>query len=739
MEILAFLNGLLFAYSSSFLSLLLLILALWLKAARRIVVWFLAAYLWAMMHQWLVRAQGIPDVAIIQRAQISGEVVSIPSTTAIKTEFQFLVHTFNHHPAHSKVLLQCYIDCPVFEPGTAWEFEVKLKKPSDLANLGAMSWVNKMLANHIAWTGYLKPGTYHRLPIEKSWRLAWQSARFALAKQLSTALNNQESTGIVQALGLGITTQISKAQWDLFRRTGTTHLMVISGAHIGLVSSLLYAIGLWLWRFSQRLCLFCPAQQAASYMAMLGGVIYAFLAGFAVPAQRAVIVGLIVFGRNVGGRYLTAWQAWRYALLAVLCMEPHAVLQPGFYLSFMAVAVLLLIHKRFDYKRIKQYLLMQVACVIGLLPMTCYWFSYTALIGVIANLFAIPWVGFCIVPLTLLQMLLMPFVQCSWIEWLLKSSIHYLFMGLSYVDSLAWLNLSFSLSDPILLLIGTMVCGVLFLLPIRSLFPLCFVMIGCLSTTFHPRPQYGAAWVDVLDVGQGLAVVVQTAKHVLLYDTGMRFYQGSDMGTLALLPFFRQQGIQHLDAIVISHPDLDHRGGLESIESQLPSARFIVNDPGYYHRGWNCHDYPDWDWDGVHFSFFSIASQNLITRNDNSCVLQMSAGQNRALLSGDIEAHAEHYLVNRYHDKLRSDILVVPHHGSKTSSSVAFIHQVHPRYALISSGLDNRYHFPHPQTLQTLGYEGSRVLNTMEYGMIRVILEDIQQAPQIYTYMRVPR
>ena len=734
MEILAFVNGILFAYFSALLPLMLMLLAIWLRASKQIIFWFLAGYLWAILHLWLVTDHGIPDQAVIQHALVRGEVVSIPIVTSSKTEFQFLINTFNHHAAHSKVLLQCYVDCPTIEPGTAWEFWVKLKKPRDLANMGAISWVTRLHAKHITWTGYLQNRHYRKLSIQKLSRWNWQSMRFFLANQLNVTLDNHESIGVAQALGLGITNQISRSQWDLFRKTGTTHLMVISGAHIGLVSGFLYAIGLWLWRRSSSLCLRCPAQQAASYLAMLGGIGYAFLAGFAVPAQRSVIGVLLVLGRNVGSRYFTTWQAWRTALFWILCLEPHAVLQPGFYLSFMAVAVLLLIHQRFDYSKLKQYLLMQLACVIGLMPLTYYWFSYSALIGVIANLFAIPWVGFCIVPLTLLQLLLMPICQCGWISWLLQINIHYLLIGLRYVDSLAWLNITFPLYDPLMVIIGICVCGLLLLVPIRSLFPVCFVILGCLFAPFHPRPPRGVAWVDVLDVGQGLAIVVQTAKHVLLYDTGMRFYQGSDMGSLAILPFFRQQGIQHLDAIVISHPDLDHRGGLKSVEKQLSTARLIVNDSAFYHRGSNCHNYPDWNWDGVHFHFFSIEGSNLIKRNDNSCVLQIGSGRNRALLSGDIEAHAEHYLVNHYHDALRSGVLVVPHHGSKTSSSKAFIEQVNPQYAVISAGFDNRYHFPHPQTLQTLTRKGSVVLNTMVDGMIRVILLDTEKGPQIYTF-----
>lgn len=218
-------------------------------------------------------------------------------------------------------------------------------------------------------------------------------------------------------------------------------------------------------------------------------------------------------------------------------------------------------------------------------------------------------------------------------------------------------------------------------------------------------------------MGQGLAVLIQTHAHTLLYDTGGQIYHGSDMGKLVILPYFQHIGLRSLDKIIISHPDLDHRGGLVSIQAIFPQAELIVDDPTFYKRGSTCHDYPDWSWEGVHFHFFPL-NVDLGSTNNRSCVLQISNASGEVLLTGDIEKAAERVLMMLYGSKLHSTVLIVPHHGSNTSSSSEFLQTVAPSYAIVSYGFDNRYHFPHTPTMNRYRDLHIPTAATAELGLI---------------------
>ena len=214
--------------------------------------------------------------------------------------------------------------------------------------------------------------------------------REQLAATMEEYLPKGPTLGILQALTLNVTSNIDKEQWELFRRTGTTHLMVISGSHIGLVAGFCYCLIKWLWSRSGRLCLYCPASKMASLFGFFAALLYALLAGFEPPSQRSLFACFFLFLRTFLSQRFTVWQAWRYGLLLVLLYEPHAVILPGFYLSFIAVAILILINQRIAGGKIKKALCIQLACLFGLMPLSLYWFSYGAVNGLFANLLAIP-------------------------------------------------------------------------------------------------------------------------------------------------------------------------------------------------------------------------------------------------------------------------------------------------------------------------------------------------------------
>lgn len=720
MEILCFFAGIAFVYTHSIYSFLFLTMSLVIKPLWSLLYWFVAAVAWGFLHLWWVADVGMPaNSRVIAKALIEGEITSIPASNSAKSQFQFQINRLNGALVKSTVLLSCYTRCPEFKVGDYWSFEAKLKKPVNLGNPGGFDYVAWLNARHISWTGYIKlPRS--RLVTRINSPQSLLSLREYLAKNAAKLIPQTETLGIFEALTLGLTNHIDKGQWDLFRRTGTTHLMVISGSHIGLVAGLTFSFMYWLWSRG-RFCLYYPAAQFASIFSFLMALIYAVMAGFAASSQRAMFACFFILLKNFLSYRLTAWQAWRYSLLAVLIFEPHDVLSSGFYLSFLAVASLFLGSQRFAATGFRKTIGLQLVCLFGLMPLTLFWFSYGAVNGFFANLLAIPLVELIIVPLSLLLLVIAQWWHNAYLLLPLHWAIQALLYYLKWVDSLSLFNLDFSFNSVLSPLALMLAMLLMLFFPLRSLLLPLVILVSVALFPGYPRVKEGEAEINVLDVGQGLAVAVKTARHTLIYDTGVKFYQGGDMAKLALIPYLNNVGTKRIDKVVISHPDLDHRGGLVSLEEAYPIEALLVNDVSFYHRGRNCHHYPRWQWDGVKFQFLPINKQ-FKNKNNNSCVLQIEAHGKRVLLTGDIEQQAEEYLVEQYQKQLRSAVLVVPHHGSKTSSSLAFIKQIAPQYAIISSGFDNRYHFPHDRTLQTFSKENITVFNTMDCGMVTVRL-----------------
>lgn len=654
----------------------------------------------------------MPSLRKISNAIIQGEIKSIPTYKNNKMQWHFLISQINQDSAKALVLLSCYKGCPHVQVGQRWEFHANLQRPNNLANPGSFDYVTFLKARHILWTGFVK-GRGHLISSPKSQNILF--LREYLAKLLRQAITDFNILGIVQALTLGVTTNISPELWGLFRRTGTTHLLVISGAHIGLIATLTYKLLKWLW--GGRLSLYYSSIKIASIFAILMAFIYSLLSGFAVPAQRAVAACIFLLVRNFLNFKFTGWQCLRYGLFFVLLFEPHAVLLPGFYLSFIAVTILIVVGQRFAWRGFGKIIYVQLACLIGLMPLTLYWFSYGAINGLLANLLAIPLIGFIIVPFALISLLLYYLTAINEIFLPVSLLIKTLLIYLNWVDKLEILNLNFSFastSAPIAVLLAL---TVFVLLPLKNIYLPSVILI---TASFFPqanRIKGGDVNIEILDVAQGLAVVIRTASHTLIYDSGAKFFQSDgDMAKFVIIPYLNTLGIKKIDKIIISHPDLDHRGGLESLERNYPNTELIVDNVSYYKRGSSCHLYPNWQWDGVDFRFFAI-KKKFPDKNNNSCVLQISNPAGKSLLTGDLEKKAEEYLIATYGKNLQSNILLVPHHGSKTSSSPRFVKHVEPNYAIISAGLDNRYHFPHQQTLRTLEFNNVKVYNTIECGM----------------------
>ncbi len=717
MEILSFFGGVLYYYSRSWLALLFVISLISFRPSIRLCLAACLGGLLGVGHDGWICDHGMPQQPVIRHAILTGKIATIPKQRADKTQFDCDLQTMNTHPVQARIQLNCYRDCPSLHTGQTVTLRAKLHEVHNLNNPGGFDYKTYLAARHIHWVGSVQQGSIKVLsqPLSK-WNIGVM--REKLANHLAHLFSDETSLGIVQALTIGLSTHISQASWALFRCTGTTHLMVISGAHIGLVAGMIFKLICGLWSRCQWLCLRYPAQRVASIVAILLSIAYAVLAGFGAPAERATICAGLVFFRYLGQRQFSAWQSWRYALCLVLVTEPHSVLLPGFYLSFMAVAVLLAMNRRLRSQNILKAIGIQLSCMLGLLPFTWYWFSYGSVTGLFANLVAIPWVSFVMVPLAFLCLLVGQYL--IWLPKILHHSIQFLLIFLQWMQGLEWMNLQRSYPSVVLPIAGVVALILWVFLPIRALISTAITLLTVAMYPNHPQIPNQTFKAQILDVGQGLAVLILTHSHALLYDSGGKNYQGSDMGKEVILPYFKYIGLNYLDKIVISHPDLDHRGGLGSIQAIFPSAELVVDNPQFYHRGVSCHHYAEWIWDGVRFKFFPI-NQNLGSTNNHSCVLQVANAGGQILLSGDIETAAEHVLTQNYGPQLQSTVLVIPHHGSKTSSSLEFLRVIAPDYAIFSYGFDNRYHFPHAKILKRYHALHIATAATSEQGMISLV------------------
>jgi competence protein ComEC len=746
MEILCFFLGVAAFYLKSILAVAGLCLFLFFRWRTGLIVSFMLGLGVSAIHEWHHTSDGFGKLAVLSRAHVQGEIVSIPvqrsrevSQNVISsgaTSFEFLVNTLNGKPAHARVLLTCYEHCPIVHAGESWQFQVRLKKTRNYRNPGGFDYAASMRARHIDWVGYIIRGEYKRIVPKKPSSNSLLTLRESLAQMLEKLESNTTYLGILQALTVGVTQHIDQSTWALFRRTGTTHLMVISGAHIGFIAGLSFSLFKIIWSRLGRMAEVIPSSRIASFVSLCMGLFYAMIAGFGAPAERAIVAFSVLSVRYFSNIRFSIWQAWQSALLFVLLFEPHAVLQPGFYLSFIAVAILIAMNQRLSITGVKKTVSLQLACMIGLMPLTLFWFSYGSLNGFFANLLAIPWVSFVVIPLGLIITLLGYWFPMAWAIVIENHAMAGLLAYLQWIDSFSIFNLTYPLSSLFsVLLLMTFFFATAFI-PIKSWYwVLSVLFISAWMPVRHRVIGASDARVDVLDVGQGLAVVVRTLNHVLVYDTGMQFYQGTDMGKLVIIPYLRSQKIQKIDKVVISHPDLDHRGGLRSLSDSVPIHELLVDDPRQYRYARSCHEYPAWRWDGVLFKFFSIDA-DFSGHNNRSCVLQISNSSGAVLLTGDIEHAAEDYLVNRYGASLVSSVMLIPHHASKTSSTAYFVKAVKPQYAVVSYGFDNRYHFPHPEAMAVYKHQKIPVFSTEACGFIRISLKHQDKSPKVQCNLR---
>ncbi|WP_395504509.1 DNA internalization-related competence protein ComEC/Rec2 [Ectopseudomonas hydrolytica] len=659
---------------------------------------------------------------------LEGRVVGLPEVSAGVVRFQLEEAHSRRAELPGRLRLAWY-GGPEVHGGERWRLAVNLKRPHGLVNPQSFDYEAWLLARRIGATGTIKAGE----------RLAPASGlgswRDGLRQRLLAAPAFGREGGLA-ALVLGDGSGLSTADWRLLQHTGTVHLMVISGQHIALLAGFLYGLvallaklGAWPRGWS-----WLPV---ACALALAGALAYGMLAGFEVPVRRACVMVALVLLWRLRFRHLGAWWPLLLALLVVLLLEPLASLQPGFWLSFSAVAVLILVFggRLGVWGWWRGLTRAQWTMAIGLLPMMLILGLPVSSSGPLANLLAVPWVGFVTVPLALLGTLLLPVPGVGeGLLWLAGGSLHVLFELLGRIaDWLpAWLPSRLPLWAWLLALAGAL----LLLLPAGIALRLPGVAL-LLPALFLPStaPQEGHAEVWLLDVGQGLSVLVRTREHALLYDAGPRFGD-FDSGERIVLPSLRALNLPRLDILLLSHADNDHAGGAAAILAGMPVARVVSGEPQRLaHRVQSepCDSGQSWQWNGVDFRTWQW--ERAVSGNQASCVLLVEAGGERLLLTGDIDARAEHALLQTDFP-LAARWLLAPHHGSRSSSSQRFIEAVAPEHVLIARGRHNNFGHPHPQVLQRYQAAGVQVHDSSATGALRVLLGAQGQAQGLRSQAR---
>lgn len=614
----------------------------------------------------------------------------------------------------------------VLKPGQTWRFTARLRRPHGLVNPGTQDRERYYLQHRVGAVGYVRAKHGAQLVHESSWH--GNRLRQSLLEHLHRRWAEWEHRGLMLALTLGDRSGMDDAHRQLLRDTGTNHLLAISGLHISLVALLAAWLGREGWRFiAPRVW---PAPRAGAVAGMIAAVVYALLAGFSIPTQRALIMVLVVLAGQAGWFSGGRLQTLSLALVAILAWDPLAVLSMGFWLSFTAVSLILFTltgarKDRLSWGKIHFIL------ALGLSPILAAFLLPVPWISPLANLVAVPVVGAITVPLTLLAALISGWDGSVWIAWaadgVLGGVLGYL-GGLREYAGGVW---RLPIAPGWMLGLAGLGIGLLLLprgTPGRWLGVAGFAP-WLLFVLYPPRPAPGQVWFTLLDVGQGLATVARTRDHVLIYDTGPRWGR-YDSGQHVVAPMLRGKGITRIDRLVASHGDNDHIGGSQYLLRHFPVDQVLTSAPGAFAQADFCHAGQRWTWNGVDFEMLSPPdATTFVSENDQSCVVKITADPHSILLTGDIEARAERDLVRRHGAKLRADLLIAPHHGSNTSSTAALLDAVRPRWVLIPAGYRNPFGFPRPEVLQRYRERAIPWLATDEEGAIRFSLDPARPFP----------
>ena len=673
----------------------------------------------------------LPESLEGRAMELRGRIVDLPLHDPRRTRFDFVVDGDAAHPPAlrgKRLRLAWYEDDPLprqrLQAGSRWQLPVKLRPPRGLRNPGGNDGEKQALARRIAATGHvLEPVLANRL----SPPLGIDAWRERTSLRIAASMRSPSSR-YVRALALGDTRALTETDWSRLRAAGLTHLIAISGFHVGLVAGFFALLGAGLWWLCPGLSQRLPRPFAAAGAAVLGAFVYAAITGFSVPTLRtAVMIAAVAMARGLRRKQRVA-DSLALGCVVLLLLDPLAVLGAGFWLSFAGVAWLLWSlpseTQRRPWPLVRSFAAAQAVATLGLLPLTVLLFGQASFAGPVANLVAVPWWSLVVIPLALLGVLADTLQAglgdglwrlSAWtfdLAWPVLARVADSPLAMAWLPEARWFALPLALLAVFWLLMPRGVPGK----------PLALLLWLPLLLPARGLPGHGEVELVVVDVGQGLSVLVRTHRHSLLYDAGPAQPDGFDAGEHAVVPTLHALGVRRLDAVMLSHGDNDHAGGWPAVARGFGAQALLApaGSPAPGIEG--CRAGQSWEWDGVRFRVLHPTLGFPYLGNEASCVLRVETAHGSALLTGDIGHYVERSLLRAGLASLRNDVVLVPHHGSAGSSDPDFVAATRARLAVVSSGAGNRFGHPRRDVVKRWCEAGAELVDTARSGAIRIWL-----------------
>lgn len=626
---------------------------------------------------------------------------SAPSGAALYQRSQWLVESVSEQPLawyQNKRIELGWYQPPPLRLGQRYRLIVKFKPPSGYLNIGGFNRYRHQLSKGIGASGYVKSAQL--VDEQRHWRQP-------LLADLAKATEPLSHGAVLRALVLADKRDISQPLWQQMRQAGLIHLLAISGLHLSIVAG-----GTLLLMTAVRQRLFAnPYGRGRAVVWVVTAMIalgYATLAQMGLPTMRAtlaVLLTLILLWQKRQGR---PWEILVRVAAVVLLVQPLASLAPGFWLSFGAIVLILFslwLWPRHDQPKWLVLLRVQLVLTLGMVVIQGVWFGEYSLHGIWTNMLALPYFSLLVLPGCLILALAFfagaPAQVLLIADWLLTPIV-----WLAELASSTAFGFGAIQQNSLLLLLSLLAIGLLCWW--RRWVSAAVIVLASLSWAYVPKPLLQ---LDMIDVGQGLAVLIQHNNEMMLVDTGAAFASGFSYAEAAIKPVLTNYGVERLRWLVVSHGDNDHAGGVPAIKGFIEVERHIGSG------GSSCLDGPS-GWGQLQLSWFQGNYQG----NDGSCVLLIEAANTAVLLPGDIEAAGELAWLKQL-NRPKVDLVVAPHHGSATSSSEQFVAATSPEWVLFAAGRNNRWGFPAESVVQRYQQNGSKPLVSGDLGQIRISVD----------------
>jgi len=702
-------------------------------------VWFglvLLGAAWTMLRADVALSQRLAFDLEGQDLVVTGTVRGLPRVAEDATRFDLAVRSGSgdESPPVTGILRLSWRDTPpTIEPCSIWRLHVRLKRPRGMIDPGAFDFERYALSEGITATGYVREDAGNQAQGESLF--CADRLRSRITAGIAATLGPGASADVLRALAFGDQHAMDEHEWTVARATGIPHLIAISGLHIALFAG----FGVWfvrlLWKLAPWLTLRWPAPLIEASASIVFAMSYAVVAGLGLPTRRALVMIGVLLAATLLRRARAPVHGLAFAVIVLLAFDPLCVLSAGFWLSFVGVAWLMFcLGGRGERRRWwHEVLSAQGVASLGLLPLTIWFFGQSSLVGPLANLIAVPWICFVVLPVGVVGALVQLVIPAVGAPLVLLAG--YALQGLWWLleRMAAWPGALWYFPEPGLWAFALASLGAFWLLlprgmPARGLG---LLLLLPLLVPIRTELRSGEFEALMLDVGQGLAIIVRTRDRALVYDAGARFPSGFDLGDASVVPALHALGIANLDRLIVSHGDNDHAGGAASVLAAFPQTPVESGEPERLAiPSTQCHGGESWVWNGVNFRIVHPHEPMAARANDRCCVLEVHSGNNRLVLTGDITSAVEREIAPELVPDGNPLVLQVPHHGSRTSSSEAFIEALHPQLALVSAGYRNHFNHPHPAVVARYAAAGSSLLNTSQTGFVDVLFGP-EQPPRV--------